>query len=126
MMSPLAFIAIVFGAMLFVLGLIPNVIAIVTDELQTLRDAFMNEMQNLRGDFSPIRGPIHRIQADSVQGWLLVCGGVLMILGLLGLLANIPRSVQTDSGPGSEVSIRAVSHPGLVPNSGLSSVPPPR
>ena len=88
MMSPLAFIAIVFGAMLFVLGLIPNVIAIVTDELQKLRDAFMDEMQNLRGDFSTTRGPIHRIQADSVQVWLLVCGGVMMILGLFGLLTN--------------------------------------
>jgi hypothetical protein len=88
MMSRLASIAIVFGAMLFVLGLIPNVIATFTNELQKLRDAFMDEMQNLRGGFSSTRGPIHRIQADFVQVWLLVCGGVMMILGLFGLLTN--------------------------------------
>ena len=88
MISRLAFTATVFGATVFVLGLIPNVIATFTDELQKLRDAFMDEMQNLRGDFSTIGGPIHHIQADSVQVWLLVCGGVMMILGLFGLLTN--------------------------------------
>ena len=77
MMSPLAFIAIVFGTTVFVFCLMPNVIA-----------TFMDELQNLRGDFSPTRGPIHRIQADSAQAWLLVCGGVMMILGLFGLLTN--------------------------------------
>ena len=77
MMLPLAFIAIVFGATVFVLGLMPNVIA-----------TFMDELQNLRGDFSPTRGPIHRIQADSAQAWLLVCGAGIMILGLFGLLTN--------------------------------------
>ena len=88
MMSPLAFIAIVFGAMLFVLGLMPNVIATFMDKMQNLRDVFMDELQNLRGDFSPTRGPIHRIQADSAQAWLLVCGAGIMILGLFGLLTN--------------------------------------
>jgi hypothetical protein len=88
MMSPLAFIAIVFGAMLFVLGLMPNVIATFMDKLRNLRDALEDELQNLRGDFSPTRGPIHRIQADSAQVWLLLWGGVMMILGLFGLLTN--------------------------------------
>ena len=88
MISRLAFIAIVFGATLFVFGLMPNVIATITDELQKLRDAFMDELQNLRGDFPLTRGPIHRIQAESAQVWLLVCGGVMMILGLFGLLTN--------------------------------------
>ena len=77
MMSPLAFIAIVFGATVFVLGLMPNVIA-----------TFMDELQNLRGDFSPTRGPVHGIQTDSAQVWLLVCGAGMMILGLFGLLTN--------------------------------------
>ena len=87
-MSPLAFIAIVFGAMLFVLGLMPNVIATFMDKLRNLRDAIEDELQNLRGDFSPTRRPIHRIQADSAQVWLLLWGGVMMILGLFGLLTN--------------------------------------
>jgi hypothetical protein len=77
MMSRLAFIAVVFGAMLFVLALMPNVIA-----------TFMDELQNLRGDFSPTSGPLHGTQTDSVQVWLLVCGAVMMIPGLFGLLTN--------------------------------------
>jgi hypothetical protein len=63
MMSPLAFIAIVFGAMLFVLGLMPNVIA-----------TFMDELQNPRDAFSPTRGPIHGIRADFAQSGCLSAG----------------------------------------------------
>lgn len=55
-----AIFAVVFGAMLFALGVTPGVIA-----------TFFEELRNFRDTFSPTRGPIHGIQTDSPQmGWL--------------------------------------------------------
>lgn len=55
--------AIVFGAVVFVLGLIPNVIVTFTDELR-----------NLRGDFLPDMRTDPPDPSDSAQVWLLVSG----------------------------------------------------
>jgi hypothetical protein len=70
----LAIIATVFGAMLFVQGLIPGLLG-----------ALMEGLRNCRDHPSPSRGPIHNIRTDMrVYGdiRLVVGGGVLMVLGL--------------------------------------------
>jgi len=67
---------IVFGATFFALGMMPDLI-----------DTFFEGMRNFRDNFSPTRGPIP-IQTDSAQLWLVVGGGVMMIIGLLALVLN--------------------------------------
>jgi hypothetical protein len=49
---------------------------------------FIDELRNLRDNFSLTRGPIHGIQTDSAQVWLVVGGGVMMIVGLLILVLS--------------------------------------
>ena len=78
-MAKPAITAIVFGDMLFVLGMIPGVLA-----------GLMDGLQNFRNHLSPTRGPIRRLQTDRRlfcgDICLLVGGGVMMIAGLLALL----------------------------------------
>lgn len=76
-MAKAAIPAIVFGAVLFAIGMMPNVIA-----------TFFEELRNLQDNFSLTRGTIDGIQADSAQVWLVVGGGVMMILGLLVLVLS--------------------------------------
>jgi hypothetical protein len=79
-MAKPAITAIVFGAMLFVLGMVPGVLA-----------GLMDGLQNLRNHLSPTRGPIRRLQTHhrlSGDICLLVGGGVMMIAGFLALLFN--------------------------------------
>jgi hypothetical protein len=79
-MERVALIAIVLGALLFDLGLLPGLLGTVMEGL---------------GDFShhpsPSRGPIHNIKTDMrLYGdiRLVVGGGVIMILGLAALPLN--------------------------------------
>jgi hypothetical protein len=75
-----AITAIISGAMLFALGMMPGLIATLLEELQDFRD-----------HFSSMSGPIRNRQTDSrVSGaiWLRVGGAVMMILGLLALLSS--------------------------------------
>jgi hypothetical protein len=70
-MAKPAITAIVFGDMLFVLGMIPGVLA-----------GLMDGLQNFRNHLSPTRGPIRRLQTDlrlSGDIWLLVGGGGMMM-----------------------------------------------
>lgn len=76
-MAEMAIFVIVFGACSFALGLMPDVIA-----------TFHEELRNLRDNFSLTRGPIDGIQTDSAQVWLVVGGGVMMIVGLLVLVLS--------------------------------------
>ena len=76
-MAKAAIPVIVFGACVFALGMMPDVIV-----------TFIDELQNLRDSFSLTRGPIHGIQTDSAQVWLVVGGGVMMIVGLLILVLS--------------------------------------
>jgi hypothetical protein len=74
-----AITAIVYGAMLFVLAVISGVIAAVMKEFQPFQVVF------------PRRRWIDNFKADlrfSGDIWLLVGGGLMMILGLLVLLAS--------------------------------------
>ena len=82
-MAKPAIFAVIFGALLFALGMMPGVIA---RFLEGVRTTFLEEMRNLRQDFSPT--PINtdlRIRGDI---WLVVGGGVMMIAGLLALLLS--------------------------------------
>ena len=76
-MEKAAITVIVFGAMSFVLGLIPGL-------LGALRDG----LRNFRSDRSSSRGPIRKIKTDMrLYGniWLVVGGGGMIILGLVAL-----------------------------------------
>lgn len=75
-----AITAILFGAMLFALGMAPGLIA-----------ALREGLENFRDHVSQTRGPISRFRTDlrfSGDIWLLVGGGVMMITGLLALLSR--------------------------------------
>jgi hypothetical protein len=74
-MAKAAIFLIVFGATFFALGMLPDLI-----------DTFFEGFRNVRANFSPTRRPIHDIQTDSAQIWLLVGGGVMIIVGLLAIL----------------------------------------
>jgi hypothetical protein len=79
-MAKPAITAILFGAMLFVLGMIPGLLA-----------GLVEGLRNLRDHLSPAKRPYQDIQTDSrVSGeiLLIVGGGLIMILGLLALLSN--------------------------------------
>ena len=76
-MAKAAIPLIAFGACLFALGMMPDLIA-----------TFHEELRNLRDNFSLTRGPTDDIPTDSAQVWLVVGGGVMMILGLLVLVLN--------------------------------------
>ena len=76
-MAEMAIFVIVFGACSFALGMIPDVMA-----------TFIEELRNLQDNFSVTRGPIHGIQTDSAQVWLVVGGGVMMIVGLSVLVLS--------------------------------------
>jgi hypothetical protein len=79
-MAKLGIVAIVFGAMLFALGIIPGLLVVL-----------MRGLQNFSDRFTQTGGPIRRFQTDlgrSGDGWLLVGGGVMMILGLQALLTG--------------------------------------
>jgi hypothetical protein len=68
------------GAILFVLCMIPGLLA-----------ALMEGLRNFRDHFSRTRRPFHNIQTDlplSLDIWLLVGGGVMMIVGLQALLSS--------------------------------------
>jgi hypothetical protein len=70
--------AILFGAMLVVLGMIPNLIAGAVAGLRNFWDYFY-----------PPRGPDHTLPPDSYLSGelcLLVGGGVLMVAGLVALV----------------------------------------
>ena len=72
-------IAIVVGAMLLVLGMIPAFLV-----------ALMEALRNFLDPLYPTGGPCYRFCAHlrlSGDIWLLVGGGVMMILGLLALLS---------------------------------------
>jgi hypothetical protein len=83
MMRPMAIvgiIAIVLGAMLFVLGMNPGLFVAVAKGVENLRDLFFQS-----------RGPTHRFQQNaglSIDALLLVGGMVMMILGLQVLLSG--------------------------------------
>jgi hypothetical protein len=75
-----AIIAIVFGALLFALGMIPGLIATLMGELQKFHDHFYAR-----------RRPIHNFQTDlqfSAEAWLATGGAIVMILGLLALVSS--------------------------------------
>jgi hypothetical protein len=77
-MTKPAITAILFGAMLFVLGMFPGLMA-----------ALREGLENFRDHLSQTRGPIYRFQTNldfSGHIWLLVAGGLMMIVGLLALL----------------------------------------
>ena len=74
-MAKAAIPVIVFGACFFALGMMPDVIA-----------TFIEELRNLRDNFSLTRGPTDDIPTDSAQVWLVVGGGVMVIVGLLILV----------------------------------------
>ena len=77
-MEKAAITTILCGAILFGLGMFPGLIA-------TLREG----LENFRDHVSQTQGPIYRSQTDrrfSGDIWLLVAGGVMMIVGLLALL----------------------------------------
>jgi hypothetical protein len=79
-MARMGIIAVVLGAMLFVLGMIPGLFV-----------AVVKGVERLRGHFFPSNGPRHRFQRDSgLSGdtWLLVGGAVVMTLGLQALLSR--------------------------------------
>ena len=67
--------AILFGAMLVALGMMPDLII-----------TLLKELENVRRHFSP--GPIRNFEDDMQVsgGWLVGCGAVVMLLGLLALL----------------------------------------
>ena len=72
--------AILYGAILFGLGMIPGLFATLVEGLQNFMD-----------DLYPTRGPIDGSPTDlrlSGDIWLLVGGGVMMIAGLLALLSR--------------------------------------
>jgi hypothetical protein len=77
-MMPGVVAAILFGAMLFAVGMMPGLVIALREGLQNFRDHFV-----------PIRRPFRNIPTDSqLSGdvWLVAGGGVIMILGLLALL----------------------------------------
>jgi hypothetical protein len=79
-MEKAAITAVLCGAILFGLGMFPGLIA-------TLREG----LENFRDHVSQTQGPIYRSQTDrrfSGDIWLLVGGGVMMIVGLLALLSR--------------------------------------
>ena len=79
-MAKSATTAILFGAMLFVLGMIPG-----------LLNGLAEGLRNFLDDFSPTKGPFSNSQTDSrISGeiWLVLGGGVMMILGLVALLVG--------------------------------------
>jgi hypothetical protein len=79
-MAKAANTAIVLGAMLFLLGLVPG-----------LRAALIEALHNFRDHFSPTRESSHNVQTNllfSLDTWLLVGGGVMMIFGMLALLSS--------------------------------------
>jgi hypothetical protein len=79
-MTKPAITAILFGAMLFALGMFPGLIA-----------ALREGLENFRDHLSQTRGPSYRLQTDlrvSGEIWLLVGGGAMMIVGLLALLSR--------------------------------------
>jgi hypothetical protein len=79
-MAQSAITAILSGAMLFVLGMIPGLLAGLAEGLRNFRDHFL-----------PPGRPYRNIQADSrVSGeiWLVLVGGTMRIIGLLALLSG--------------------------------------
>jgi hypothetical protein len=79
-MTKSAITAILFGAMLFALGMFPGLIA-----------ALREGLENFRNHISQTRGPMSRFQTDlrfSGDIWLLVGGSVMMIVALLALLSR--------------------------------------
>ena len=79
-MAKAAITAIVLGAILFVLGFIPGLLA-----------GLIEALQNFRDHLSPTSGPFHNVQTDlrlSLDTWLLVGGAVMMIFGSLALLSS--------------------------------------
>jgi hypothetical protein len=75
-----AITAILYGAILFGLGMIPGLFATLVEGLQNFLD-----------DVSQTGEPVHGAQTDlrlSGDIWLLVGGGVMMIVGLLALLSR--------------------------------------
>jgi uncharacterized membrane protein HdeD (DUF308 family) len=78
-MAEVGIAAIVVGAILLALGLSPG-----------LLPALIERFQGLRDHFFPLPGRIHKFQTDysvSSDIWLIVSGGVMMILGLFVLLS---------------------------------------
>jgi hypothetical protein len=70
--------AILFGAMLFVLGMVPGLLG-----------ALKEGLENFRNRVFPPGWPVHRLETNfCITGdiWLLVGGGVMMIAGLMALL----------------------------------------
>ena len=79
-MEKAAITAILCGAILFGLGMIPGLPATLVEGLQNFLD-----------HLSQTGEPVHRSQTDlrpSGDIWLLVGGGVMMIVGLLALLSR--------------------------------------
>jgi hypothetical protein len=75
-----AITAILCGAILFGLGMIPGLVA-----------ALVEGLQNFLDQLSQTGEPVHRSQADlrlSGDIWLLAVGGLMMILGLVALLLS--------------------------------------
>jgi hypothetical protein len=80
MITKAAINAILSGAMLFALSMRPRLIAALVEGLRNFRDHLSGTSglaQNTHADVQ-VRGDI----------WLLVCGAVLMISGLIALLAS--------------------------------------
>jgi hypothetical protein len=75
-----AITAILYGAILFGLGMIPGMLATLAGGLQNFMD-----------DLSPTRGPIDRSPTGlrlSGDIWLFVGGGAMMIVGLVALVSG--------------------------------------
>ena len=83
-MAKQASIAIILGAALFALALMPGLLASL---LASLEEA----LQNFQNHLFPTTRPVHSIRTGRAltgEIWLLIFGGALMILGLLGLLSK--------------------------------------
>ena len=79
-MAELGITAIVVGAMLFALDMIPGLLA-----------ALMKGLQGFRGHVSQSRGPIYPFQTDlplSGEAWLLGAGALMMIFGLQAFMSS--------------------------------------
>jgi hypothetical protein len=79
-MATSAITAIIFGALLFFLGMIPGLLA-----------GLVEGLRNFWDDLSPVKRPYRDIQTDSrVFGEILlvVGGGLIMILGCVALLSR--------------------------------------
>jgi hypothetical protein len=69
--------AIVFGAMLLLLGMMPDVVAALREGLQNFRDHFFFTSSTYRNDL-PRTGAV----------WLVVGGAMVILLGLLALIVG--------------------------------------